>query len=81
MRYGLEDYQHELMANVYIEKMIEAMKEFDNSYEHSYYEALAWSGLEETSDYKRLVGVKIKQLEKTMIKFYSDEKAKKTCQK
>ncbi|NPA37351.1 MAG: hypothetical protein GXO47_10935 [Chlorobi bacterium] len=40
--------QHNLMAQHYIEIMVEALKEFDPSYSEEKYNAIAWSGLMKT---------------------------------
>ncbi|MGL4582255.1 MAG: hypothetical protein ACRCVU_04650 [Flavobacterium sp.] len=63
------------MANHYVQKVVEVLKEVDNSY----YEALAWSGLEGTSDYNRLSSDKKQQLKITLQKYYEDEKNKTNC--
>ncbi|KZE82853.1 hypothetical protein AV926_06350 [Myroides marinus] len=80
-RYGPSEYQHNLMANTYVERMKIVLKEYDNSYDDSIYEALAWSGLDGTEAYNKLSSEKKQQLENTIQKYRDDEKNKTTCNK
>ncbi|MDM1497114.1 hypothetical protein HX063_17230 [Myroides odoratimimus] len=79
-RYGpsSNDYQHNLMANAYVDLMIKALKQYDNSYDNSVYEAIAWSGLKGTTDYNNLSSKKKKEIENNL-KEYKNEKNKINC--
>lgn len=59
--------------------MIGALKEFDDTYNYEYYEAISWGGLQGTVAYNALSQTKKEQLKTNIQKFKKD--AKKTeCQ-
>lgn len=77
-RYDKEDAQHNLMANSYVDLMVKTLKQYDSSYDNKYYEAIAWGGLEGTTDYNNLSSKKKKEL-KDNLKEYRNDKNKINC--
>ncbi|WP_413511851.1 hypothetical protein [Myroides odoratus] len=54
MKYDRSDYEHQHMANKYINTIIAALKDYDDSYSDDVYEAIAWNGLKGTDAYSNL---------------------------
>ena len=77
-KYGYYGLIHPIMADHYINTMITALQEFDNSHPDEYYEALSWDGLQTTDAYKKLSPEKKEYLKKSRQNFYNDAK-KKEC--
>lgn len=77
-RYNKEEAQHNLMANSYVDLMVKTLKQYDSSYDNKYYEAIAWGGLEGTTDYNNLSSKKKKEL-KDNLKEYRNDKNKINC--
>lgn len=53
-RYGQNKFQHEQMAQHYIETIVSILKLFNNSYPEHIYESLAWEGLMWTTAWNNL---------------------------
>ncbi|MDM1499075.1 hypothetical protein HX089_05405 [Myroides odoratimimus] len=66
MKYEYDTYEHQHIANKYINTMKTALKDYDSSYNDNVYEALAWEGLRTTDAYSKLTQEKKNSLIKAL---------------
>ena len=75
-----EGFSHECMALYYVNIMSNAIKQYDNSkFDTSYYEALAWLGLDETNYYKNNLSSTRKTEINNLIEILLKNRSKVNC--
>lgn len=77
-RYGVNNMQHELMAAHYRDLMIAFLKTYDNTLTEEQYQAIAWSGLKETSAWLQKTDLEKQKITDTYNSWYLS--TNKNCQ-
>lgn len=70
------DYEHKYMAAYYVPVLAQALAQLDNNkYPISYYEAISWSGLWKSYEWKSMTQTEKNEIYRRIGEFNNDEKS------